>query len=212
MRKEIILTVLLLTIITVACTTRPSTPTPTCADPYKTLGSRCCLDENSNNQCDDEEKVDAKACSTDANCELDQCLGCISTDWGKINTQRPDCAQFPSNQYECKCIQSACSEVKKLENTKVIAGGQIRFGEEKLPLALEMQKDTRILFITEDEDEVFTLDAVQESQITIFYGRDRFIIKKGTVQEIGSLQFVYTGVNPPNSGNYAMIKVSQPEE
>ncbi|MDP1694041.1 MAG: hypothetical protein Q8L34_00700 [Candidatus Woesearchaeota archaeon] len=212
MRKEIILALLILTLVTVACTTSPSLPTPTCQPPYKALGSTCCLDNNNNNQCDDtEEKLDSKACETDANCELDQCLGCINTEWGKANPQRPDCAQFPSTQYECKCIKNACSEVQKLTETKISSGGKVRFDESKLPLNLEMQKDTKILFITSEGDEVYSLDSLQESQIMIFYGNDRFTIKKGTNEVIGPLNFVYTGVNPPNSGNFAMIKITEPE-
>lgn len=211
MRKEIILALLLLTLVTVACSSNPGISTLTCQSPFKAIGSTCCLDNNNNNQCDDEEQLDSKVCETDANCELDQCLGCISADWGKINTQRPDCAQFPSTQYECKCIKNACSEVQKLTETKIISGGKVRFDESKLPLNLEMQKDTRILFDTYVEDEVFILDSLQESQITIFYGNSRFIIKKGNTEQIGSLRFVYSGVNPPKSGNYALIKVSKAE-
>ncbi|MBS3144523.1 hypothetical protein J4208_02965 [Candidatus Woesearchaeota archaeon] len=211
MRKEIILALLLLTLITVACTSNPGMPTPTCQPPYKALGSVCCLDNNNNNQCDDTEELDSKACETDANCELDQCLGCINTEWGKVNTQRPDCAQFPSTQYECKCIKNACSEVQKLTETKISAGGKVRFGAEKLPITLEMQKDTKILFVTEAGDEVYTLNELQESQITLFYGKERFTIKKGENKAIGPLNFVYTGVNPPKSGNFAVIKLTQPE-
>ena len=212
MRKEIILALLLLTLVTIACTTSPSLPTPTCQAPYKALGSTCCLDNNNNNQCDDaEEKLDSKACETDANCELDQCLGCINTEWGKANPQRPDCARFPSTQYECKCVNKACGEVQKLTETKISAGGKVRFDAEKLPITLEMQKDTKILFVTETGDEVYTLNELQESQITIFYGSDRFTIKKGANELIGPLFFLYIGVNPPNSGNFAMIKVMLPE-
>ena len=211
MRKEIILALLLLTLVTAACTTSPSAPAPACQSPFKAIGSTCCLDNNNNNQCDDQEQLNQKACETDADCELDMCLGCINTDWGKANPQRPDCARFPPGQYECKCIKNACSEVQKLTETKIISGGKVRFGAEKLPLDLEMQKDTKILFVTSEGDEVYSLDSLQESQIVIFYGNDRFTIKKGTNEVIGPLNFVYIGVNPPNSGNFAMIKLSQPE-
>ncbi|HLC72828.1 MAG TPA: hypothetical protein VJH37_04570 [Candidatus Nanoarchaeia archaeon] len=209
MRKEIILSLLILTLVTAACSS-PSTPTPACKPPFKALGSVCCLDNNNNDICDDsEKKLEQDACTIETDCELNECLGCVNGEWARANPM-PDCIRFPPDQYECECVQSKCSEVKKVEETKITAGNRIRFSEEKLPLSLEMQKDTRILFVTEEGDEVYTLSELQESQITIFYGKDRFIIKKGTNQIIGPLEFIYNGVNPPKSGNFAMIKIDKP--
>jgi len=192
-----------------ACTAQQ--PVAQCNAPYKILGEKCCLDDNNNNICDDEEiaKVDQKACETDSNCEIDACLGCINSEWAKANPVRPECARFGIDEYDCKCVNKACTEIKETTITKITVGNAARFGEEKLPISLEMQKDTRILFVTETGEEVYTLDKLQESQITLFYGKNRFIIKKGTSQKIGPLEFIFSGVNPPKSGNFAMIKIDK---
>ncbi len=203
---------LILSVVIMACTAQQ--PAAQCNAPYKNIGEKCCLDDNANNICDDEElvKVEQKACETDSDCEIDACLGCINTEWAKANPARPECARFGANEYDCKCVNKVCTEVKKVIMTKITAGNTVRFDEEKLPMSLEMQKDTKILYVTETGDEVYTLDKLQESQITLFYGKDRFIIKKGTNKIIGPLEFVFSGVNPPKSGNFAMIKVIKPEE
>ena len=213
MKREVIIGIFVLVLIAMGCTTQQ--PAVQCNAPYKIIGSACCLDDDGNGICDNEElkQAEEKMCKTDADCELDACIGCISTKWSKVNPprEREVCitAQFGIEQYECKCVSNECTEVEKVLPAKIMAGGNIRFGEEKLPITLEMQKDTRILFITDQEDEVYKLDQLQESQITLFYGKERFIIKKGTSQIIGPLTFVYSGVNPPKSGNYAIIKVSK---
>ncbi len=210
MKGELLGVVFVLALIAMGCGAKQ--PSVQCNDPYKIVGSSCCLDDNANSVCDNEEEQkqsEEKVCKTDADCELDMCLGCISVEWGKANPARPECARFGLEEYECKCVSNACTEVEKMLQTKIIAGGNVRFGEEKLPITLEMQKDTRILYIADQEDEVYKLDQLQESQITVFYGKERFVIKKGTTQTIGPLIFVYTGVYPPKSGNYAIIKVSK---
>lgn len=208
MKKILYLGIFLLGLLVLVTACSQQEPAVQCNAPYKILGSKCCLDENNNNVCDDEEQKNTqKECKRDADCELDACIGCINAEWAKANPVRPECDRFGLEEYECKCVNNDCTEVEKTVNTKVMAGDRIRFGEEKLPLTLEMQKDTRILFVTATGDEVYTLNSLQESQITIFYGKDRFIIKKGTTQAIGPLVFVYSGVNPPKSGNYAVIKV-----
>ncbi len=211
MRKEVILGLIILSVITAACATQQ--PSVRCDAPYKIVSEKCCLDDNNNNLCDDEEskeKIDQKACKTDGDCELDLCVGCVSKAWIKENPVRAMCDRAEFSGMSCKCVQNACAEVPNAVETKIEAGGKIRFGEEKLPISLEMQKDTKILFVTATGDEIYTLDTVQETQIIIFYENERFTIKKGTHQTIGPLDVIFSGVNPPKSGNYAMIKVDRP--
>jgi len=221
MKKEIMVLALgvLISMLVVnsGCSPAPATPEVKCDLPYKIVSGKCCLDQNNNNQCDDHEQRQLptkEACKNDADCELDVCMGCVSKAWSESEAnEKFGCIvpQFPAEEYECKCVNDACAEVQKIQKTKVTAGNSIRFGEEKVPITLEMQKDTKILFITEKGDEVYTLDALQEAQITIFYGKEKFIIKKGTSQKIGPLEVVFSGINPPKGGNYAVLKIQKKE-
>ena len=218
MKKEIVTIGVLISMLFLIGCSAPQQPSPEvkCDAPYKVISGKCCLDQNTNNVCDDQEQQLPKkeVCTTAGDCKLDTCMGCINKAW--LASNPPDRAycvreQFPEEQYECKCVNNACTEVQKIQTTKINAGSSIRFGEEKLPISVEMQKDTRILFITSEGEEVYTLNQVQDAQITLFYGKESFTIKKGMNKIIGPLNVVYSGVNPPKSGNYAVLKIEKTE-
>ena len=74
MRKFILPFIMIFVIITAGCITFEEQETgPTCIEPEKAIGGRCCFDDDDNGVCDIDEKECPESCDDDDPCTNDHC-------------------------------------------------------------------------------------------------------------------------------------------